>query len=616
MDLLKEYTACLASIKEMEKQLEGYEDDLRENSRTLGEVEDLLDSLRERDEDPRVTAEREINRRLQKLQEDKVLFLDETDKNFASVNKEYRELCNNTREEARKKMFGKGTLQKLEKKVDSIEKLMASFKIDVVEAPEFKTETMATLSKRVKKFNKLYDEYLQLPKFSIEDSINVITLNGVLSKCKNPQVSVALQSLYVGLLATIFVGAPFVVLLGYLGVNAKELSNFIRIKKAEEKLIKAFLEVRASIECIHKSMESELNLRCDELLESKKHDYDVKIKKMEEDRDFFLSKYDKEEQTIEALREDKSFREEFRSKIPEEIKFQESERDSILEKDESIRSQMSQSQEKIEKAKSDLASLRNRIEEKYLSLTLGEDRLLTPELFLGFNDDTEEVITFNHNCDSVLVYYLSPRDNDTPDSVNDFILMIMVQLLCTLESPSIDFRIFNDYSGNRPYAAFTHEKLSGIVSVLADSSEMQREFKALRAEIITRTSTIGKRADDIQSFNKLMIESKSLPLSYVFVICHSIPTNCYTNTDLLYTLREGPRVGVIPVIFVSLEKLKASLATSNTEECKKYYNLILSLKTKPFQFDSVSGKLIVCPELLGRNLKSELEKATQGRGRR
>lgn len=616
MDLLKEYSVCLASIKEMQKQLESYEEDLRNNERNLREIDELLESLRERDEEPEIATEREISRRLQKLQMEKMAFLEETDRNFANVNTEYDELCLNTKEEARVKMFGKGALKKLEKKVESIAKLMSSFKIDIVEAPEFRTETMSTLSKRVKKFNKLYDEYIQMSKYSLEDSVDIITLNGVMSKCKNPQVSVALQSLYVGLLATIFLGAPFLVLLGYLGINIKELNSFLRTKKAEEGLIRAFLEVKASLDCIHRSMESELNLRCDELLESKKRDHDLKIKKMEEDRDFFLSKYDKEEQSIEALRDDESFKEEFKSKIPEEIKLQESEKDNFLVKAEEIQHQIKQSQEKIDKAKEDLNSYRAEIENKYLSLTLGEDRLLTPELFLGFNEDTKELITFNHNCDSVLVYYLSPKDSDTPDSVNDFILMIMVQLLCTLESPSVDFRIFNDYSGNRPYAAFTREKLSGIVTVLSDNSEMQKEFKALRAEIVTRTSTIGKRADDIQSFNKLMIESKSLPLSYVFVICHSVATNYYTNTDLLYTLREGPRVGVIPMIFVSLEKLKSSLNTGNTEECKKFYNLLLSLKTRPFQFDSVSGRLIACPELLDRNLKFELEKATKGRGRR
>ncbi len=616
MSLLQDYSACLESIRELKVQFRELEKELIENSDEIEEVANCLEGLREREESPEASIEREIERRIRSLQEKRTTFLGETDEKFASVESEFRELCSKTEEEARNGVFGKSTLKKLERKVKSIESLMESFQIDVVESPTLRAETMESLSRRVKKFNSVYDEYSSIPKSTVEKSVDALTLHGVLSKCNNPQVSVLLQSLYVGLLATVFIGAPFVVLLGYLGVNAKELQSFLKLKRIEEKLIRCFLEVKASINCVHESMASEVRLRCDELLEDKRHEYDTKISKMREDREYFLKKYEEEEQRIEALREDEAFKEEFRSKVPEEIERQESEKAELEEKSERIKEDLECCQGKINEAEQNLSTLREQIESKYLSLTLGEERLLTPELFLGFNEDTEELITFNHNCDSVLVYYLPPQGNDTPDSVNDFILMIMVQLLCTLESPSVEFRVFNDFSGNRPYAPFTNEKLSGIVSVLTDSSEMQREFKTLRAEVVTRTSTIGKRADDIQSFNKLMIESKSLPLPYVFVVCHSLPVNCFNDSNLLFTLREGPRVGIIPIVFVSMNKLKSSLMENKTEECKKYYNLVSSFKSKAFQFDSVSGKLITCPDAQSDSLKFELEKVIKSRGRR
>lgn len=592
------------------------QDSLQGYTNEIESISVLLEDLANRNEDIETIVDREINRRLFRLNEDRKKFLEKSENQLLELQQNYEKECSTITEEARKKIFGAGTIQKLKKKVAKIEEDMKGFKIDVDGMPTFTTETIDTLSKRVKTFNQLYDEYNNTSWFDLNKTVKILTLNNALGELKNPCVSVAVQTIYLGLLCSCLVGAPFLALAGYLGLNGLELSNFLKQKQKEKVLIKKFLEVKASMQCIDESMEAELKLRCETLLDDKKTAYNAETTRVEEDMNLMLDKFDKQEEQTQALRDDDDFKQDNASKIPEEIERQRQERDKINEEIQDCEEQLDRIKSHRDDALRDKARLKEQIEEKYLTLTLGEERLLPNELFLGFHEDTDELITFAHNCDTVVVYYQPPKGKDTPDSIDDFVLMIIVQLFCTLESPAIDLRIFNDYSGNRPYAAFTGKDYDDIVTIIASDSQVSKGLKELQEEIISRTGVIGKRADNIQDFNRLMIETKSLPLPYVFVVCHSLNSKYYSDPTFIYLMREGPRVGIIPLVFVSLTRIQTALRGGNSGELKKYYSLLNSFKTKPFQFDTVSGKLIVCPDAVSSSYKAELIKALKGKERR
>ena len=227
--------------------------------------------------------------------------------------------------------------------------------------------------------------------------------------------------------------------------------------------------------------------------------------------------------------------------------------DALVKKKKTIEGQISYIQDMINNINSDLidmkeelASLRKQIEDIYCSkIKPGTSRLMVDELFLGFEDDGDlRLFEFNHS--STLVLYTGKSVD-----VSDLCMQIFVQMLREVNISATSFYIFDTEMGAPDFAPFTQDELSDVVHICSTKDQCTDAIKRVHSMLAVRNASIISLADDIQSYNENMIAQNSITYNYVILLIQDSGGAIYDNANFQQLCKSGPRVGIIPIVFVS-----------------------------------------------------------------
>lgn len=248
--------------------------------------------------------------------------------------------------------------------------------------------------------------------------------------------------------------------------------------------------------------------------------------------------------------------------------------------------QLSQAQHKRQKLEELKDKLKRELTETYLSpKTPGDSKILPESFFLGF-DNEGALMEFNYEGKSTMVEYHGPSSA----SVRDLIMMMVVQLLMAMDITCVSISFIDTDSGGFDYAVFCRKDLDSVFEIISTDEAATKLVESMHAEQRARSSQILVNADNILEYNKAMIQRKSFTKDYRILIFQTISKKVMEDDKFKQLCKNGPRVGIIPIVFISKATM-LEYKDSRFEERIKFAEFLESINSQIFVYDSATSNL-------------------------
>lgn len=375
---------------------------------------------------------------------------------------------------------------------------------------------------------------------------DVVSMKDIFTSIVNPKVAIGAMSVY--LLAWLMgvMYFPLIAIAGYFSITAISVKGALSIEKERLALMKEYQILKQSYSNLEEIFKENFQRECDTANKQADEEYDKAIKEYAEDEKSLREDYEKLLEDLKIMETDPTFR-------ADKLSVFRTQMDALVKKKKTIEGQISYIQDMINNINSDLidmkeelASLRKQIEDIYCSkIKPGTSRLMVDELFLGFEDDGDlRLFEFNHS--STLVLYTGKSVD-----VSDLCMQIFVQMLREVNISATSFYIFDTEMGASDFAPFTQDELSDVVHICSTKDQCTDAIKRVHSMLAVRNASIISLADDIQSYNENMIAQNSITYNYVILLIQDSGGAIYDNANFQQLCKSGPRVGIIPIVFVS-----------------------------------------------------------------
>jgi hypothetical protein len=243
-------------------------------------------------------------------------------------------------------------------------------------------------------------------------------------------------------------------------------------------------------------------------------------------------------------------------------------------------------QEELEGKKKELEELRKQIEDQFVNnCKPGTSRILTTELFLGFEKDGY-LRTFDFNGKSTLIIYSGQWQN-----MAKLNFMIFLEILKTTNISALSFYVFDTEMGAPDFAPFTQEDLSDVVKICSTKEQCTTSITRVHGMLEERNKNILAYSDNILTFNKEMLAKNSLTREYVIILAQESSGAILNNPQFQQLCKAGPRVGIIPFVFIQAEWFTEH-CTGVGKDVQSCYDLLSSIDDNWFAYGGESDKLI------------------------
>lgn len=407
-------------------------------------------------------------------------------------------------------------------------------------------ETYIELKARMNVLDKHCKVFLDKEELLCKKIANAISMRDIFTSITNPKIAIGAMSAY--LLAWLMgvMYFPLIAITGYLGINAISVKGALSVEKERIALMKEYQILKQSYSNLEEIFKENFQRECDSVNKQADEDYEKAIKDYADEEKSLREDYEKLLEDLKTMETDPTFR-------ADKLSVFRTQMDTLIKKKKTIEGQISYIQDMINGINSDLidmkeelTSLRRQIEDIYCKdIKPGTSRLMVDELFLGFEDDGSlRLFEFNHS--SAMILY-SGKSSD----VSDLCMQIFVQMLREVNISATSFYIFDTEMGAPDFAPFTQDDLSDVVHICSTKDQCADALKSVHSMLAVRNASIISLANDIQSYNKEMIAQNSITYNYVILLIQDSGGAIYDNANFQQLCKSGPRVGIIPIVFVS-----------------------------------------------------------------
>jgi hypothetical protein len=264
---------------------------------------------------------------------------------------------------------------------------------------------------------------------------------------------------------------------------------------------------------------------------------------------------------------------EYNSKCSAELAHFVSVKEELTNKQTVIQSDINNLNNRLNELTTKRSSLKTGIIDTYLKVkTPGDSQILPVSFFLGIRENGE-LIEFNYNRNTTVILY----DGNSEDNTSLITMMIM-QLLSSMSIMSLDITLFDLKCGCSDYAVFALKEdssdnpvdLADIFHFVTSKEKMTKCLTSNQSEMQYRNKLILSKADDINIYNDEMIKNDSLTSDYRILFFQDFEyANTIGNESFLQLCRVGPRVGIIPIVFLPLDYISKSEQNNNSTACKQ-----------------------------------------------
>lgn len=407
-------------------------------------------------------------------------------------------------------------------------------------------ETYIELKARMNVLDNHCKVFLDKEELLCKKIANAISMRDIFTSITNPKIAIGAMSAY--LLAWLMgvMYFPLIAITGYLGITAISVKGALSVEKERIALMKEYQILKQSYSNLEEIFKENFQRECDSANKQADEDYEKAIKDYADEEKSLREDYEKLLEDLKTMETDPTFR-------ADKLSVFRTQMDTLIKKKKTIEGQISYIQDMINGINSDLidmkeelTSLRRQIEDIYCKdIKPGISRLMVDELFLGFEDDGSlRLFEFNHS--SAMILY-SGKSSD----VSDLCMQIFVQMLREVNISATSFYIFDTEMGAPDFAPFTQDDLSDVVHICSTKDQCADALKSVHSMLAVRNASIISLANDIQSYNKEMIAQNSITYNYVILLIQDSGGAIYDNANFQQLCKSGPRVGIIPIVFVS-----------------------------------------------------------------
>lgn len=236
--------------------------------------------------------------------------------------------------------------------------------------------------------------------------------------------------------------------------------------------------------------------------------------------------------------------------------------------------------EKSAQLQNKLAALKQSMTEAYMSLSsAGTSQLIPKSFFLGFNQD-DGIIEFVYDGDATVVLYSGSESTTT----TSLITMMIIQLLSMVNPAQLNISVVDLWAGGSDFALFMNKDLEEIFKIVTTKQELDALISDVHSDMTMRNKMILTVADNIELYNMKMMEHHSLTIDYRFIFLQFADLSVLCDDKLMQACKSGPRVGIIPIIYLSKEMISNAYREGSESDLKAVIKILESVRYEYFDF--------------------------------
>lgn len=200
---------------------------------------------------------------------------------------------------------------------------------------------------------------------------------------------------------------------------------------------------------------------------------------------------------------------------------------------------------------------------------VGTSKLFPTSFVIGFSGN--ELITLDYMMAPMTFIYTgqSSRGNST------LITMIIAQILCNIAPTLVYITLVDTQFGCADYKPLAplDDKMD-IFEYITLNKDSKNFLERTHTEVTMQERLILPHADNITEFNKIKIQRNSFTTEYHVVIFQDLEKSILESEEFIQILRNGPRVGVIPIVFISNTYVREIKQSTQNDE-KRWLKILL-----------------------------------------
>lgn len=213
-----------------------------------------------------------------------------------------------------------------------------------------------------------------------------------------------------------------------------------------------------------------------------------------------------------------------------------------------LKAQLSTLQQELNKFDADLRNIAGAVQDEYLNIDrIGSDVILNEKFIIDVKKGKPE--TFHHPKNSMLILY------DNLEDCHDFIKLISLQLRIKLSPSNLYCAVLDTEGLGVPFLPFSidseeEDTLQGLYKIITDNESIKTLFAEYNYVLSKRIMTIRKSYENIDDYNKAMLETDSLTETYDFIFSINPSTQLLNDDNCKKVFANGGSLGIYTHLFI------------------------------------------------------------------
>lgn len=206
-------------------------------------------------------------------------------------------------------------------------------------------------------------------------------------------------------------------------------------------------------------------------------------------------------------------------------------------------------QKELTAFENDLYNIAGSVQDEYLNVDrIGTDVIFNSKFIVDIKN--ARPIYFNHPKSSMLVLY------DNLEDCNDFIKLICLQLRIKLSPSNLYCTVIDPDGLGVEFLPFTSdaeeadEIIQNLYKIVTDNDSIKNTFVSYNETLSKRIMTIRKSYDNIDEYNKIMVETDSLTETYDFIFAINPNSTLLNDDNCKKVFANGGNLGIYTHLFI------------------------------------------------------------------
>lgn len=396
-----------------------------------------------------------------------------------------------------------------------------------------------------------------------------------------------------GLLLLVVLAFVYVPVIPAAGLSCLTVVSAIAHSKETKRLLKAVIPYSKLVQG-HEQLQRQIQHKRAVLQQAALQDAERKYRQQMTPLQESLADLNYKQATVDEHVRSQVSEESLRQFVEERSKAQESElAKKLTAKERQLRvaeTEASANRNKLEKSLVVKKEMLPKIRQLYLNPTEpGVSPYLIKSFLISVDEENGTLDEFNYNGCSTFIMY----KGETSSVNKPLITMMLMQFMASMSLASLEIYLTDVHSAGMDYAPF-----SLCVTINSDTQGVHKLVEDINKKLVERRDTIAAQAENIEQFNQQRLDTHGLTVPYILLILQDLTLEDMINDSLIQIAVNGPRVGIIPIVFVS-HMYSNSMHCSSEQELAKLNKFFAAFRYKAdkrevdntFLFDGVTGDL-------------------------